>query len=81
MKKKYEMLPRLKYLESIGHIFMNVTDLVNEGSDNNGQDTKAKGKPKISEVGDVDVMDSTTIVNEISPMEDLLDNPPSEDDI
>ena len=45
MKKKYEMLPRLKYLESIGHIFMNVTDLVNEGSNYNGQDIKVKAKP------------------------------------
>ena len=60
---------------------MNVTDLVNEGSDNSGQDTKVKAKPKISEEGDMYVMDSTTIVNEISCMEDSLDNPPSENDI
>ena len=56
---------------------MNVTNLVDEGSDNNGQDTKVKAKPKISEEGDVDVVDSTTIVNEISRMEDPLNNPPS----
>jgi hypothetical protein len=35
MEKKFEMLPKLEYLKSIGHILMNVTDLVNEGSDNN----------------------------------------------
>ena len=45
VKKKYEMFQRLKYLKSIGHIFMNVTNLVDEGSNNNGQDIKVKAKP------------------------------------
>ena len=60
---------------------MNVTDLVNVGSDNSGQDTKVKANPKISEEGDVDGMDSSTIDNEISCMKDPFDNPPSEKDI
>ena len=58
-----------------------MTDLVNEDSNDNGQDTGAKTKPKVSEEGNVNVMDFTTIVIELSCMEEPLDNPPIENEI
>ena len=37
MKNKYEDMERIEYLKAMGHILVNVHDLVNEISNNNGQ--------------------------------------------
>ena len=78
MKTKYEDMDRMEYLKAMGHILVNVHDLVNEISDNN---VKAFESMKDTEPAkESDVMEQTIITNDISKAEDPLDHEASEDE-